>query len=218
MWTPTTLKPASACGASGRCPVILRLEHLSGRLPTGPAREVVLTTGGEIGGPASGDPGPPVTRTCADNLAYVMYTSGSTGQPKGVSVVHRGIVRLVRGVDYAAFGPDQSWLQISTPSFDAATLEIWGPLINGGRLVFVGLFQGDVTFHDPEFHRREMTLLSSRNSTAADFHRIISLLEDGTVDTTPWITHRLAANDLPDAFPDLLRPESGVLKAIVSFD
>ena len=50
---------------------------------------------------------------------------------------------------------------------------------HGGRLVFVGLFQGDVTFHDPDFHRRELTLLASRNATAADFDRAVAALESG---------------------------------------
>jgi 2-desacetyl-2-hydroxyethyl bacteriochlorophyllide A dehydrogenase len=87
----------------------------------------------------------------------------------------------------------------------------------GGRLVFVGLFQGDVTFHDPDFHRKEMTLLATRNSTPADFTRILGLVESGTIDTTPWITQRILAADLPATFPDLLRPETGVLKAVVEF-
>jgi amino acid adenylation domain-containing protein len=75
----------------------------------------------------------------AGSLAYVMYTSGSTGEPKGVAVTHRNIVRLVRGAGYAAMGPEQTWLQLAPLSFDAATLEIWAPLLNGGRLV---LFPG----------------------------------------------------------------------------
>jgi 2-desacetyl-2-hydroxyethyl bacteriochlorophyllide A dehydrogenase len=87
----------------------------------------------------------------------------------------------------------------------------------GGRLIFVGLFQGDVTFHDPDFHRKEMTLLATRNSTPADFTRILGLMESGAIDTTPWITHRIPAADLPATFPDLLRPETGVLKAVVEF-
>ncbi|MEE8584520.1 MAG: amino acid adenylation domain-containing protein, partial [Acidobacteriota bacterium] len=69
-----------------------------------------------------------------DNLAYVMYTSGSTGQPKGVTVTHRSIVRLVRNTGFAEFGPNQVFLQLAPVSFDASTLEIWGPLLNGGRL------------------------------------------------------------------------------------
>ncbi len=67
-------------------------------------------------------------------LAYVMFTSGSTGRPKAVGVGHRAVVRLVRDTGYADLGPDQVFLQLAPTSFDAATLEIWGPLLNGGRL------------------------------------------------------------------------------------
>jgi amino acid adenylation domain-containing protein len=70
-----------------------------------------------------------------DGLAYVMYTSGSTGRPKGVAVTHRNVVRLVRGASYAGMGPAEVFLQLAPVSFDASTLEIWGPLLNGGRLV-----------------------------------------------------------------------------------
>ncbi len=63
-----------------------------------------------------------------------MYTSGSTGRPKGVAVTHRNVIRLVEGTSYAAFGPEQTFLQLAPASFDAATLEIWGPLLHGGRL------------------------------------------------------------------------------------
>ena len=85
----------------------------------------------------------------------------------------------------------------------------------GGRLVFVGLFQGEVTFNDPFFHRREMTLLSSRNSTPSDFTRIISLMESGEIDTNAWITHRAKLEDVPDIFPSWLLPENRVIKAVV---
>jgi amino acid adenylation domain-containing protein/non-ribosomal peptide synthase protein (TIGR01720 family) len=71
----------------------------------------------------------------ADSLAYVVYTSGSTGLPKGVAVPHRGVVRLVRGAGYAEFGPEQVFLQLAPVAFDASTFEIWGALLNGGRLV-----------------------------------------------------------------------------------
>ncbi|HST62930.1 MAG TPA: amino acid adenylation domain-containing protein [Longimicrobium sp.] len=73
----------------------------------------------------------------ANGLAYVMYTSGSTGTPKGVGVEHRAAVRLVRGARYVRLGPDEVMLQAAPVSFDASTLEIWGPLLNGGRMVVV---------------------------------------------------------------------------------
>src|SRR6185369_8007256 len=68
-------------------------------------------------------------------LAYVMFTSGSTGRPKAVAVEHRGIVRLVQGANFADLGPDQVFLQLAPTAFDASTLEIWGALLGGGRLV-----------------------------------------------------------------------------------
>ena len=69
-------------------------------------------------------------------LAYVMFTSGSTGQPKGVLVPHRAILRLVVNQSYIRLGDDERILQASPVTFDAATLEIWGALLNGGALVF----------------------------------------------------------------------------------
>jgi 2-desacetyl-2-hydroxyethyl bacteriochlorophyllide A dehydrogenase len=87
---------------------------------------------------------------------------------------------------------------------------------HGGRLVFVGLFKGDVTFHDPEFHRRELTLLASRNATAADLQRIIGLIEVGRIDITPWITHRATLAEAAAQFPSWLQRESGVIKAVIT--
>jgi amino acid adenylation domain-containing protein len=71
----------------------------------------------------------------ATDLAYVIYTSGSTGLPKGVCVPHRAIVRLVKNTDYALFNSEQIFLQYAPISFDAATLEIWGALLNSAKLV-----------------------------------------------------------------------------------
>jgi aspartate racemase len=71
----------------------------------------------------------------ADDLAYVMYTSGSTGTPKGVAIPHRAVVKLVRETNYSSFSPNETFLQLAPISFDASTFEIWGPLLNGGKLV-----------------------------------------------------------------------------------
>lgn len=69
------------------------------------------------------------------SLAYVMFTSGSTGRPKGVLIENRAIVRLVRNTNYCHFGPEQTHLLFAPISFDASTFEIWGALLNGGRLI-----------------------------------------------------------------------------------
>ncbi|MBD2510596.1 non-ribosomal peptide synthase/polyketide synthase [Nostoc muscorum FACHB-395] len=79
----------------------------------------------------------PTTSVTADNLAYVMYTSGSTGQPKGVSIIHRSVVRLVKETNYINISADDVIAQASNHAFDAATFEIWGALLNGARLVGV---------------------------------------------------------------------------------
>ncbi|MFN6478154.1 non-ribosomal peptide synthetase [Nostoc sp. DedQUE07] len=79
----------------------------------------------------------PTNNVKADNLAYVMYTSGSTGQPKGVSVLHRGVVRLVKQTNYVSISAQDVIAQASNYAFDAATFEIWGALLNGARLVGV---------------------------------------------------------------------------------
>jgi alcohol dehydrogenase len=84
-----------------------------------------------------------------------------------------------------------------------------------GRLVFVGITTNEISFPHPLMHRRELTLLASRNALAPDFKRIIQLIEDGKLDTGPWITHRVAFDQLADVFPKYTQPESGVIKAMV---
>jgi aspartate racemase len=90
--------------------------------------------------PPDGEVGPPVEdhtigqRAAATDLAYVMYTSGTTGRPKGVAVTHRNIVRLVMNVSYAELGDSPTVLQFASVSFDASTFEVWGCLLHGGTL------------------------------------------------------------------------------------
>lgn len=84
-----------------------------------------------------------------------------------------------------------------------------------GTLVYVGITTGEVTFPHPALHRPEMTLKGSRNARPEDFRRIIGLIEDGTIDTQPWITHRTPMSEMIERFDSYTRPETGVLKAIV---
>ena len=91
----------------------------------------------------------------------------------------------------------------------------FGLITHAGRLVFVGITTEEVHFRHPVFHKPEGTLLCSRNALSADFSRIIALIEEGRIDTGPWITHRTAFDELIDVFPSYTRPESGVIKAVV---
>jgi alcohol dehydrogenase len=94
----------------------------------------------------------------------------------------------------------------------------FGYIAPGGRLVFVGITTDEVRFKHPVFHKTEGTLLCSRNALPEDFGRIIKLIEDGQIDTKPWITHRAAFDELPRLFPSYTQPETGVIKAIVEVD
>jgi amino acid adenylation domain-containing protein len=113
--------------------VLLTQGRLAESLSTGAAWAINLDTcRGETAGESVENPDAGVT---AENLAYVIYTSGSTGQPKGVEVPHRGVVRLLFGVDYVRLDAGETFLQLAPVSFDASTFEIWGALLHGARCV-----------------------------------------------------------------------------------
>jgi len=89
---------------------------------------------------------------------------------------------------------------------------------HGGRLVFVGLFQGDVTFSDPDFHKKELTLMASRNALSAEFDQIIHAIEENEIDTSSWITHRTNFGSLADTFEQWLNADELVIKAMAEFE
>lgn len=84
-----------------------------------------------------------------------------------------------------------------------------------GSLVYVGITTQDVTFLHPTLHKPEITLKASRNALPADFTRIIGLIENGTINTDPWITHRTSFDTVVDDFEKLTLPETGVIKAVI---
>jgi nonribosomal peptide synthetase DhbF len=121
--------------------------------------------------------GVPVDPIAPDRLAYVMYTSGSTGLPKGIMVTHGAIAHLVRDTNYVALGPGDRVAQIATTSFDAATFEIWGALLNGATVAVI------------DTH----TAVSPRELGAA-----LARLQIGTAFLTTALFHQIA-RDQPDA-------------------
>lgn len=88
-------------------------------------------------------------------------------------------------------------------------------MAHGGRYVLVGLQKGTVEFSHPEFHKREGTLMSSRNATREDFNEVIDAMEKGLIDPTTYITHRVGFDQVKDQFASWLDPATGVIKAMV---
>jgi amino acid adenylation domain-containing protein len=143
--------------------------------------------------------------TSATDEAYVMYTSGSTGEPKGVVVTHRNVVRLVTGQDYAEFGPDQVFVQMAPLAFDASTFEIWGALLHGARLVLYPAGSIDLTELRATLERHGVTTLWL---TAGLFHQVV----DMDVDALSGLRQLLAGGDalLPDRVSRAMRALPGV--------
>ena len=116
-----------------RAPVILTQQRLLGSLPRTSANVVCLDADWEL---IAREPRENMaTLTHARHLAYVMYTSGSTGRPKGVAVPHRAVNRLVLNTDYISIDSSDRIAQVANISFDAATFELWGALLNGAQVV-----------------------------------------------------------------------------------
>jgi 2-desacetyl-2-hydroxyethyl bacteriochlorophyllide A dehydrogenase len=91
-------------------------------------------------------------------------------------------------------------------------------LAHGGKYILIGLQKENFSFSHPEFHKREATLMSSRNATIGDFRRVIDCLESGLIRPETYITHRVTFEGTASALPEFLAPASGVIKAMVCID
>lgn len=143
-------------------PVVAVAEHLAAAVRDDPSHDVAVDADG----------------AGVDGLAYVVYTSGSSGTPKGICVTHRNVIRRVVDADYLTFKPADRVAQISNAAFDAATIEVWGALLNGGHLIGFD---------------RDTILSPGRLATALREHHIDTMV----VATT--LFNRLATDD-PETF------------------
>lgn len=136
----------------------------------------------------------PRAAAAGDGVAYLMYTSGTSGQPKGVRVPHAGIVRLVRDNDFLALGPDTVMLHAASPSFDAATFEVFGALLNGGTLV---------CYDSPQLDLQELLGLLRRESVTTMWltSGLLPAFTELAREPLPALRHLLTGGDVvaPDA-------------------
>jgi amino acid adenylation domain-containing protein len=185
-----------------RARVLLTHDRLSDRVPESDITVVNLDHAWQtppVEGPIQPGTGP-------DNLAYICYTSGSTGMPKGVAVRHRGVVRLVQDGDYASLTADETFLQFCSLRFDPSAFEIWGSLLNGAKLVVYP--PGTVAMHElAAFLEKER--ITTLWLTTGLFHRLV----DDHLDNMAGLRQMLGGgeplsplhmNTLRRAYPDLL--------------
>jgi threonine dehydrogenase-like Zn-dependent dehydrogenase len=88
-------------------------------------------------------------------------------------------------------------------------------IAHGGTYVLVSIVNADIAFSDPEFHKREVTLMGSRNATREDFEHVLACMREGRIPTRALHTHSASLLDLPAALPQWLEPRTGVIKAVV---
>jgi amino acid adenylation domain-containing protein len=180
---------------------VLTSRELMGRLPAARSEMVLVET---LDLEAPDGPAPATSSSGVElngeQLAYVMYTSGSTGIPKGVAIPHRGIVRLVCNADYVDIGPTDVFLQASPVSFDASTFEIWGALLNGAQLALLPPGHPSLRSIAEAIHREKITVLWLTaglfnlmvDERLDDLKPVRQLLTGGEVLSVPHVERALA--------------------------
>jgi amino acid adenylation domain-containing protein len=128
-------------------------------------------------------------KSTPQTLAYILFTSGSTGQPKGVRIPHRAVVRLVKNTNFHPFGDDEVWLQAASLAFDASTLEIWGALLNGASLAILPPGKGSFANIGATVQQHGVTSLWL---TAGLFNALV----DSEIDTLRKVKYLIAGGDV----------------------
>ena len=168
-------------------PVVLTHSRFVERLTMGTVTALCLDrAAAELAAQPVSDPRVPVT---LEHLAYVSYTSGSTGVPKGVEIPQRGVVRLVQNTDFATFTPADVFLQLAPVAFDASTLEVWAPLLNGGVLVMMPP-------GTPEFETLGRTIREERITTLWLTAGLFHLMVDERLADLAGVRQLLAGGDV----------------------
>ncbi|MEB3279240.1 MAG: amino acid adenylation domain-containing protein [Lyngbya sp.] len=157
-----------------KCPIILTQKDLSEKLPVHSSQQVIdIHSKWESIAQYSTEN--LVNKATPNNLAYIIYTSGSTGKPKGIEVPHRSIMGFMFGVDYIRLDADQIWLQHSSISWDALTLELWTSLLFGGLCV---LYPGKISTPDELSTIIKEQGVNTLWLTCALFHLIIDTIPE----------------------------------------
>ncbi|MBL7816627.1 MAG: zinc-binding alcohol dehydrogenase family protein [Saprospiraceae bacterium] len=124
-------------------------------------------------------------------------------------------VLAAEGFDLLSFMPEKPTIIFDATGNEQSMNDTVKTIAHSGKIVFVGLHQGFIQIKDSEFHRKEVTLMASRNALPQDFEFIIQKMEEGVIDTSKWITHRADFDDMLQHFETWLKPESRVIKAVV---
>ncbi|TGG93410.1 zinc-binding alcohol dehydrogenase family protein [Natronospirillum operosum] len=142
-----------------------------------------------------------------DRLKFCQKTLGAAATIPGDSDVAAELDKLTNG-DF----PEVVFEATGNPKAMMAGFK-W--TAHAGKYVLVSVVNADITFNDPEFHKRELSLLGSRNATTEDFEHVVRCLQDGVILSTEMVTHRCNLDELPQTMPGWIQPTSGIIKAIV---
>ena len=146
------------------------------------------------------------------NETRLTFCRDRLGVPYAINASAADVTEQLRGITNG----DMPTVVIDATGSLRAINTAFAYLAHGGCYVLVGLQKGNITFSHPEFHKREATLMSSRNATRADFDRVIATMKSGLIDPTAYITHRVGFDQVSDEFAGWLDPANGVIKAMVT--